>query len=138
MSYTPNDILNYVTENKLESDFLSSIMRSKQGFSIAEMTDKVLTARDGGLRLISKAYGIDIPVEDEGILAAKCNDLYVSAFVSRKDDRRQVHFLTHPYPRGLKSRFEEEIFQEVVRYMLMRTILALRLDTPEKVQAYIK
>ncbi|MCQ2442548.1 MAG: hypothetical protein MJ077_05400 [Oscillospiraceae bacterium] len=137
MSYSPRDILQYVYEEKLESAFLSALMQNKGNYSIAELTDKVITQTEKGWRLLSKAYGIDIPVEDEGVIAARCNDLYVSAFLSRKDNTRQIHFLAHPYPRLLKSRFEEEIFQEVVQYMLLRTIVALRLDTPEKVRAYV-
>lgn len=136
MRYSPKDILNYVYEEKLESALLTALMQNKGNYSIAELTDKVITQTDKGWRMLSKSFGIDIPVEDDGIIAARCNDLYVSAFLSRKDSARQVHFLVHPYPRPLKSCFEEEIFQEVVRYMLLRTIIALRLDTPEKVREY--
>ena len=38
----------------------------------------------------------------------------------------------------MKTRFEEEITKDVIDYMIHGTIIALRLDTPEKVKEYIK
>lgn len=49
-------------------------------------------------------------------------------------DRR---FLVHAYPENMKSQFDEEILKEVLRYMIMMTIVRLRLDTPEKVEEYL-
>ena len=43
----------------------------------------------------------------------------------------------HQYPDQMKARFEEEITKDVVDYMIYGTIMALRLDTPEKVNAYL-
>lgn len=37
----------------------------------------------------------------------------------------------------MKSQFDEEILKEVLRYMIMMTIVRLRLDTPEKVEEYL-
>ena len=48
-----------------------------------------------------------------------------------------VYILVHQYPDQMKARFEEEITKDVVDYMIYGTIMALRLDAPEKVNAYL-
>jgi len=48
-----------------------------------------------------------------------------------------VHFLVHAYPENMKSQFENETLKEVLRYMIMMTIVRLRLDTPDKVEEYL-
>ena len=75
--------------------------------------------------------------DDDEILTAAINGLYISAFISRKDDKYNVHFLVHQYPESMKAQFEEAIMNEVINYMISTTILALRLDCPEKVNQYI-
>lgn len=137
MSYTPRDILNYVYENKLDSDFLLALANHVQNFSIGEITDKKIEKRGDEYFLVSKAYSLDIKLVDDEILTAAINGLYISAFVSRKEDKYNIHFLVHQYPASMKSRFEEEITKDVIDYMIHGTIIALRLDTPEKVKAYI-
>ncbi|MEQ2593909.1 hypothetical protein [Coprococcus aceti] len=37
----------------------------------------------------------------------------------------------------MKSQFENETLKEVLRYMIMMTIVRLRLDTPDKVEEYL-
>ena len=138
MSYTPRDILNFVYENKLDSDFLFALANHVQNFSIGEITDKKIEKRDDEYFLVSKAYSLDIKLVDDEILTAAINGLYISAFVSRKEDKYNIHFLVHQYPASMKSRFEEEITKDVIDYMIHGTIIALRLDTPEKVKEYIK
>ncbi len=137
MNYTPRDILNYIYTNKLDTDFLFALTNHVQNFSIGEITDKQITKRDDDYYLVSKSYSLDIKLTDDEILTAAINGLYISAFISRKDDKYNVHFLVHQYPESMKSQFEEEITTDVINYMISGTILALRLDSPEKVNQYI-
>ena len=137
MSYTPTDILNYIYENHMDTAFLLALTRHVQNFSIGEITDKKIEKRGDNYFLVSKAYALDIQLTDDEILTAVMNGLYLSAFISRKEDQYRFHFLVHRYPESMKARFEDEITQEVIDYMMRGTILALRLDTPEKVQSYI-
>lgn len=134
---TPQDIYNYVVNSGKESDFLSAIMLQKQQFSIAEIPDAVFTMENGECRLHSKQYKLDLAIEDTDIIAAVCMHQYITAFISRHGEQYQVHFLVHQYPAALKANFEEEIVREVVRYMILKTIVALRLTTWKKVDEYI-
>ena len=138
MSYTPRDILEYVYEKHLEDDFLLALASHVENFSIGEITDKKIEKRGEDYFLVSKAYTLDIKLTDDEILTAAMNGLYISAFISRKEDNYRLHFLVHKYPQSMKSRFEEEITKEVIDYMIQGTILALRLDTPEKIERYVK
>lgn len=137
MNYTPRDILNYIYSSKLDTDFLSALTNHVQNFSIGEITDKQIVKRDDDYYLVSKAYSLDIKLTDDEILTAAINGLYISAFISRKDDKYNVHFLVHQYPESMKAQFEEAIMNEVINYMISTTILALRLDSPEKINQYI-
>lgn len=137
MSYTPKDILNYIYDNNLDGDFLLALASNVNNFSIGEITDKKIKKRVEGFFLVSKSYSLDIKLEDDEILTAAMNGLYISAFISRKEDSYNVHFLVHQYPQTMKSKFEDEITKEVIDYMMLGTVIALRLDTPEKVKNYI-
>lgn len=138
MSYTPRDILAYVYEKHLEDEFLLALASHVENFSIGEITDKRIEKRGEDYFLVSKAYALDIKLTDDEILTAVMNGIYISAFISRKEDNYKLHFLVHKYPQSMKSRFEEEITKEVIDYMIQGTILALRLDTPEKIERYVK
>ena len=138
MQYTPRDILNYVYEKELDKQFLLATANHVQDFSIGEITDKKIEKRGEDFYLVSKSYHLDIKITDDEVLTAAINGLYISAFISRKDDNYRVHFLVHQYPDQMKARFEEEITKDVVDYMIYGTIMALRLDTPEKVNACLK
>ncbi len=138
MRYTPRDILNYVYDNNLECDFLLALANYVQNFSIGEITDKQIERRGEDFYLISQSYSINMKLPDDEILTAAINGLYISAFVSRKEDTYNIHFLVHQYPESMKSRFEEEITKDVIDYMIYGTITALRLDTPDKIDKYIK
>lgn len=138
MAYTPNDIYGYIIENDKESEFLQAITLHKQNFSIGEITDRrFLVKEDKTVKFISKMYKINIQITDDDIITAVMNGLYVSAFISRQGDVYNVHFLVHTYPENMKSQFEDEILKEVLRYMIMMTIVRLRLDTPKKVEEYL-
>ena len=137
MSYTPRDILAYVYEKHLEDEFLLALASHVENFSIGEITDKKIEKRGEDYFLVSKAYALDIKLTDDEILTAAMNGLYISAFISRKEDNYKLHFLVHKYPKSMKSRFEEEITKEVIDYMIQGTILALRLDTPDKIHSYL-
>ena len=137
MQYTPRDILNYVYEKELDTPFLLAMANHVQGFSIGEITDKKIEKRGEDFYLVSKSYNLDIRITDDEVLTAAINGLYISAFISRKDDNYRIHFLVHQYPDQMKTRFEEEITKDVVNYMIYGTIIALRLDTPEKVKTYL-
>ena len=138
MSYTPRDILAYVYEKHLEDEFLLALASHVENFSIGEITDKRIEKRGEDYFLVSKAYALDIKLTDDEILTAAMNGLYISAFISRKEENYKIHFLVHKYPESMKPRFEEEITKEVIDYMIQGTILALRLDTPEKIERYVK
>ena len=138
MGYTPRDILAYVYENHLDDEFLLALASHVENFSIGEITDKRIEKRGEDYFLVSKAYALDIKLTDDEILTAAMNGLYISAFISRKEENYKIHFLVHKYPQSMKSRFEEEITKEVIDYMIQGTILALRLDTPEKIERYVK
>lgn len=137
MQYSPKDILNYVYEKKLDTDFLLAIAAHMDNFSIGEITDKQIKKRGEDFYLTSKAYQLDVKLTDDEVLTAAINGLYISAFISRKDDNYRVHFLVHQYPESMKEKFEEAITKDVIDYMIYGTIMALRLDTPEKIQAYL-
>ena len=137
MSYTPRDILAYVYEKHLEDEFLLALASHVENFSIGEITDKKIEKRGEDYFLVSKAYALDIKLTDDEILTAVMNGIYISAFISRKEDNYKLHFLVHKYPQSMKSRFEEEITKEVIDYMIQGTILALRLDTLDKIHSYL-
>ena len=137
MGYTPRDILAYVYEKHLEDEFLLALASHVENFSIGEITDKRIEKRGEDYFLVSKAYALDIKLTDDEILTAAMNGLYISAFISRKEENYKLHFLVHKYPQSMKSRFEEEITKEVIDYMIQGTILALRLDTPDKIHSYL-
>lgn len=109
MQYTPKDILNYVYEKKLDTDFLLAIAAHTDNFSIGEITDKQIKKRGEDFYLTSKAYQLDVKLTDDEVLTAAMNGLYISAFISRKEESYQVHFLVHQYPESMKEKFEEAI-----------------------------
>lgn len=137
MNYTPKDIMDYIYENNLDSDFMVAIMNHKGGYSIAELTDAKFKMKEDGMHLIAPSYKINVVVDDETIVNAVTFGMYVSAFISRFQDDYQVHFLVHQCLTTLKPQFEESILSEVVRYMILKTVKALRLDTPDKIDSYI-
>ncbi len=47
MQYTPRDILNYVYEKELDTQFLLATANHVQDFSIGEITDKKIEKRGG-------------------------------------------------------------------------------------------
>lgn len=133
---TPQDIYNYVVRSGKESDFLTAVLLHKQGYSIGEIPDAEFCT-ESGCCLISRQYGLNLEIGDEEIAAAVRSGRYVTAFLSRQGERYQLHFLTHPYPAAEKAAYEEPIAREVVRYMILKTVIALRLTTPEKVDEYL-
>lgn len=135
--YMPKDIYEYIIREELEADFFSALTRCHRNFTIGEITDREFVREGEVCRLKSKTYGLNLEITDDEIVTAICNQIYVSAFISRYQDSLQVHFLVHQYPISMKSRFDEEIMKEVLLYMIMKTILTLRLDKPEKVVDYI-
>ncbi len=135
--YTPRQILGYVVENSYEADFLTQIALHKGGYSIAELADKEFVLRDGKLLLLAPSLSIQTPVEDPSVELAIAQARYITAFFSRKDERFEVHFLVHGCLEQEKKDYEELICREVVQYMIYKTILALRLDSPDKVNAYL-
>lgn len=137
MFNTPTDCYNYIIENELEMPVLGAMMNHVGGYSIAEIADGRFHNRDGEVSFSSPGYKINIPVTDDEIVTAVLNGLYVSAFLSRNQDKYQIHFLVSGYPIDMKCRYEEEIAKGVVRYMIMSTIVACRLDSEKKVREYI-
>ena len=137
MKYTPSDIYKYIKENDYESDFMIALASNRNNYSIGEMTDARYKKKEKGWFLHSDSYHLNILMEDDDVITALTNGLYVSTFISRYQEDYNVHFLVHQYPQSMKIRFDEQILEEVIRYMVMMTILRLRLDTPEKVDEYL-
>lgn len=135
--YTPYDMLDYVYKKDFTKDFLMSVTRNVGGYSIGEIVDKEFcTAATGELRFKSAGYGIDVAIDDADVFAAVMNKQYVSAFISRLGDKYNVHFLVHKFKSAEKASFEDNILDEVLRYMILHTIVALRLDNKEKIRKY--
>lgn len=134
---SPRDILEYVINENLESEFLLSVSRFKNNYTIGEIGDGKFTVKDGVTYFKSHGFNINVPVDDDNVSLAVSNKQYISSFISRKDNSYNVHFLVHKYPASMKVQFDEIIVKEVIQYMILKTIVALRLDTIEKVNAYI-
>lgn len=141
MFKSPNEAYEYVVDNNLETDVLSSMMTHKMDYSIAEIADgnfRIEENADGRkVTFVSKGYKIDVPITDDEIETAVFNGLYISAFISRKADAYNVHFLVSGYPARLKAMFEEEIARNVVRYMILSTVVACGLNSEKKIREYI-
>ncbi len=134
---TPRDILEYIISEGLESEFLLSVSRFKNNYTIGEIGDGRFTVKDGVTYFRSKGFNINVPVDDDNVAAAVADKQYISAFISRKYDAYQVHFLVHKYPESMKTQFDEIIVKEVIQYMILKTVVALRLDTFEKVNEFV-
>lgn len=134
---SPRDILEYVINENLESEFLLSVSRFKNNYTIGEIGDGKFTVKDGVTYFKSHGFNINVPVDDDNVSLAVSNNQYISSFISRKDNSYNVHFLVHKYPVSMKVQFDEIIVKEVIQYMILKTIVALRLDTIEKVNSYI-
>lgn len=135
---TPMDIVRYIVENELEYKFLSNMQCHKGGYSIAEILDKEFKNKDGKYSLVSKNYNVDVEITDDDVMTALINGLYVTPFISRHGDNYQIHFFVHKYPVSMKEKYDEQILTEIIQYMILKTVIALRLDTEQKVQDYLK
>lgn len=138
MAYTPIDILDYVLDNNKDADFMLAMSMHKMGYSIGEIPDATYTWKDDNMFIRSKAYSLEREVADMDIMIANKAGKYISSFISRFGDSYQIHFLVHDYMAEDKSAHEEEIAERVVQYMILKTIKQLRLDTPEKVESFMK
>lgn len=141
MFKSPNEAYEYITDNNLETDVLSAMMTHTMDYSIAEIADGnfKIDKEDNGRKVtfVSKGYKIDVPVTDEEIVTAALNGLYISVFISRKADKYNVHFLVSGYPARMKAMFEDEIAKNVVRYMILSTVVACGLNSEKKIREYI-
>ena len=137
MFNTPADCYKYIIDNDIEMPVLGAMMNHAKDYSIAEIADGRFHNRDGVVSFSSPGYKVNIAVTDDEIVTAVLNGLYVSAFISRHADKYQIHFLVSGYPIDMKCRYEEEIVKGLVRYMIMSTIVACRLDSEKKVREYI-
>ncbi|MEE1029274.1 MAG: hypothetical protein UH211_11435, partial [Agathobacter sp.] len=70
MSYTPQDILKYIHENELDTDFLLALTGHTCNFSIGEIADKEIVKRDDSYYLVSKSFSLDMKITDDEILTA--------------------------------------------------------------------
>lgn len=138
MAYSPIDILDYILDNEKDADFMVAITMHKGGYSIGEITDLKLKWKDDKLLMISPTYKIKQEVMDPDIMIASKAGKYISAFISRFGEAYQIHFLVHDCMTEDKEANEDEIAMRVIQYMILKTIKQLRLDTPEKVEQYLK
>lgn len=137
MQYTPYDIFDYIKDNNYDSDFMLAIFNHRNGYSIGEITDSKYVKKAKGWYIHSDSYHLNIQIMDSDVIQALDEELYISTFISRFQDDYNVHFLVHKYPKKLKANYDELILQEVVRYMIMMTIVKLHLNTPQKVEDYL-
>jgi len=138
MAYTPIDILDYVLDNNKDADFMLAMSMHKMGYSIGEIPDVKFEWNNDKMSILSKAYNLNREVTDLDIMIANKAGKYISAFISRFGEMYQIHFLVHDYMVEEKSSHEEEIAERVVQYMILKTIKQLRLDTPDKVENFMK
>ena len=138
MQYRPVDILDYVLDNNKDADFMLAMSMHKFGYSIGEITDVKFRFKDEKLHILSSAYKLDREVADPDIVFAVMGGQYVSAFISRYEEQYEIHFMMHDCTVQQKAEHEEEIAERVVQYMILKTITKLRLDTPKKVDDFIK
>jgi len=138
MGYTPIEILDYVLDNNKDADFMLAMSMHKGGYSIGEIPDVKFKWKDDTLRVTSAAYKLDREVSDIDIMIASKAGKYISAFISRYNDDYQMHFLVHECMAEEKPHHEEEIAERVVQYMILKTIKQLRLDSPAKVDSFLK
>ena len=134
---TPKECYDYIIKNNLEMPVLGTMMNHLKDYSIAEIADARFHITAGVVSITSAGYRINVPITDDEIATAVLNGIYVSAFISRKEDKYQIHFLVSGYPKEMKCKYEEEIAKDVVRYMIMSTITACRLDSEKKLREYI-
>ena len=59
MNYSPKDILDYIYNNKLDTESLFAITNHVQNFSISEKKEKKIVKRGEDYYLTSKAYSLD-------------------------------------------------------------------------------
>ena len=69
----------------------------------------------------------------ERIITCQCTNENPGNSLTKRDFRLQSGNLVYK----MKSQFENETLKEVLRYMIMMTIVRLRLDTPDKVEEYL-
>ena len=84
MQYTPSDILNYVYEKELDTQFLLATANHVQDFSIGEITDKKIEKRGEDFYLVSKSYHLDIKLQTMRSLTAAINGLYIRCIYFQK------------------------------------------------------
>ena len=108
MFNTPTDCYNYIIENDFEMPVLGAMMNHVGGYSIAEIADGRFHNRDEAVSFSSPGYKINIPVTDDEIVTAVLNGLYVSAFISRNQDKYQIHFLVSGYPKTFSRPLYEQ------------------------------
>lgn len=136
---TPSEMLKLVLDTNREYAFLTSMMRHTGGYSIGEIADGHFKNRDGKVTFYSKSYDLHMKMEEhDEITGAILAGRYVSAFISRFNDNRQIHFLVHDCLAEQKSTCEELIARKSVQYMILRTIVSLRLDTRKKLENYME
>lgn len=98
MFKTPKECYDYIVKNELETAVIGAMMQQTDNYSIAEIADARFHNREGKISFTSAGYKINIEVTDDEIVTAVLNGLYVSAFLSRKDDNYRVHFLVSGLP----------------------------------------
>lgn len=132
-----SELVDYIFDNGLEMDFYSQVMLHKGGYSIMEIADAKFVRFGSEVQFNSESFKVKLAVTDDDIVTAVCNRLYISCFIARMGEEYQVSFLVHRYPISMKERFAEQIAVEVMRYMISNAIVSLKLDTLDKIKAYI-
>lgn len=132
-----SEIVDYIFDNGLEMDFYNQVMLHKGGYSIMEIGDARFVRFGDEVQFKSDNFKLSLAINDDDIITAVNNRLYISSFIARINEDYQVSFLVHNYPISMKDRFAEQLARDVMKYMISNAVFTLRLDTIDKVKEYI-
>lgn len=138
MRYSVEEMCQYMKDEELVIPVLHANRVCKNRYSIMEIFDAKFQREGDKVRLISKDLDLYELMEDDNIITAVINEIYLTAFVERNQDAYFVHVLVSKYPRCLKKRYEKEIFDEVIDYMLQQIIKSQNLTTKGRLMKYIE
>lgn len=138
MRYSVEEMCQYMKDEELVIPVLHANRVCKNRYSIMEIFDAEFQREGDKVRLISKDLDLYELMEDDNIITAVINEIYLTAFVERNQDAYFVHVLVSKYPRCLKKRYEKEIFDEMIDYMLQQIIKSQNLTTKGRLMKYIE
>lgn len=164
---TNKDLVDYVYDNNKSLQFLGTMSKHTNGFSIGEITeyvnvewvseDKVLVSAkvdnsDDSIDNLQRKFAINKEIDNINVVSAVAYGKYMSVFLIREDDywddscsydsydeytEYQIKFLIFDFLEEEKHLHEEEISESVVKFMIQETISKLNLTTIEDIEDFI-